>query len=86
MSSAASRKRQKIFEEIIETEEEYVNNLEILSVVYEKPLQEKGEEVGCSKSLHIKVFNDLGPIRKLFLSVFGVCELESLFRIYNFLK
>ena len=63
--SSAGRKRQKIFEEIIETEEEYVNNLEVLNVVYEKPLLEKGDEVGFSKSLHIKVFNDLAPIRKL---------------------
>lgn len=62
--SAQGRKRQKILEEVIETEEEYVNNLETLLQVYEKPLLEKGEEFGFTKSMHIKVFNDLGPIRK----------------------
>ncbi|KAG2379289.1 hypothetical protein C9374_007428 [Naegleria lovaniensis] len=61
--SAQGRKRQKILEEVIETEEEYVNNLDTLLQVYEKPLLEKGEELGFTKSMHIKVFNDLGPIR-----------------------
>ena len=62
--SSAGRKRQKILEEILETEEEYVNNLGILEKVYEKPLLERGEEIGFSKSLHTKVFNDLAPISK----------------------
>jgi len=64
MSSQTARKRQKILEEVIETEEEYVNNLNTLYQVYEKPLLERGEEFGFTKSLHVKVFNDLGPIRK----------------------
>ncbi|KAL9657801.1 hypothetical protein ABK040_013139 [Willaertia magna] len=73
--AAKSKKRTKILEEILSTEQEYVDNLETLYQVYEKPLLEKGESLGFEKSSHVKIFNDLGPIRHT--NTFLLAELKK---------